>query len=67
MIDIANYDIDQLCFAKFLSLHYVLPKTTQISGSYFQKVVLNDELTESNHSESRYADKIELMTHNNKN
>ena len=28
-------------------------------------VVLNNELTELNHGESRYPDGIELMTHNN--
>ena len=58
--------IDQLCFAEFLSLYYVLPKTAQVSENDCQPVVLNDELTELNHGESRYPDKIELMTLNNK-
>ena len=57
--------IDQLCFADFLSLYYVLPKTTQISENDCQPVVLNDELMELNHRQSRYPVKIELMTHDN--
>ena len=57
--------IDQLCFAEFLSLYYILPKTAQISENDCQPVVLNDELMELNHDESRYPDKIELMALNN--
>ena len=45
--------IDQLCFAEFLSLYYVLPKTTQSSENDCQPVVLSDELTKLN---SRYLD-----------
>ena len=45
--------IDQLCFAEFLSLYHVLPKTTQSSENDCQPVVLSDELTKLN---SRYLD-----------
>ena len=35
--------IDQLCFAEFLSLYYVSPKTAQIFENNCHPVVLNDE------------------------
>ena len=57
--------IDQLCFAEFLSLYCVLPKTTQISENDCQPVVLNDKLVKLNHGESRCPDKFELITHIN--
>ena len=57
--------IDQLCFAEFLSLYYVLPKTRQTSENDCQAVVLDDGLMELNHGEFRYPDKVELMTLNN--
>ena len=48
-------------FAEFLSLYYVLLKTTHIFESDCQPVVLNDELMELNHCECRYTGKIELI------
>ena len=48
--------IDQLCFAKFLSLYYVDAKQVKISENDSHPVVLND-LIDSNHEES--IEKIE--------
>ena len=54
---LCRVSITLLCFTK----------TTQISENDCEPVVFNDELMELNHGESRYPDKIELMTHNNEN
>ena len=59
--------INQLCFAELPSLYYVLLKTTQISENDCQPVVLNDKVMELNHGESRFPNKIELLTHNKQN
>ena len=56
--------IYQLCFAELLCISYVLPKTVQIFLNDYQPVVLNDELMELNHGESRFPYKIKLTTHN---
>ena len=58
--------IYQLCLAELLCISYVFLKTAQIAKNDCQPVVLNDELLELTHPESRFSDKIELMTHNNK-
>ena len=57
-------DIDRLISYALQSFHhsYVLPKTTQISENDCQPVVLNDEFMELNHGESRFPNKIELIT-----
>ena len=55
-------NIDQFCFADFLSLCYVDAKQLEISENDSQPVVLNDERMDSNHEESIFPKIIPLMS-----
>ena len=55
-------NIDQLCFAEFLSPYYVDAKQVEISENDSQPLVLNDELMDSNHEESILPKIVPLMS-----